>query len=243
MSAVQIITDYSCGLDPAAFPGIAVVGANPEHQQRGDPPARAAYSDAFAKAVPDGPVICLVGPYGYSAAQTAASGARNDLGRQKLNPDLVRVFNTGRSFLALGALAAALATSNLDADAAFRWLDETAPKTSMWLIARTANLRAAPPEAHLEAPGGLPDGEYALLRVKLSTRVMGGFETSEAALAEAVRRAAMPAEAIALTVSPLTYSASPASAVNANIAFDVALPLALRAWFGDCAGFGFAPTA
>lgn len=243
MAVPQIVADYSCGLDAAAFPGVTVVTMGVEHEQRGDPPSRAAYGEAFAKSVPGGPVICLVGPYGYSAAQTAASGARNDLARLKLNPDSVRVFNTGRSFLALGALAAALATSGLDAEAAFRWLDATAPQTSMWLIARTASLGAAPPEAHLEAPGGIPDAEYALLRVRLSARMIGGFETAESALAEAIRRAAMPAEAIALTVSPLSYSASPASAVNANVAFEVQLPLALRAWFGDCAGFGFAPTA
>ena len=239
----RIVTDYSCGLPAGRFPTLTIVAPDAEHQRRGDPPSRAAYAAAFANVLPEGPlpVICLVGPYGYSAAQTSASGARNDLGRQKLPPDGVRVFNTGRGFLGLGALTAVLAMSDLGPEAAFKWLDEAAPKTTCWLIARTEALHSAPPEAHLEAPEGLPDAEFSLLRVRLASRLIAGFASAEGALADALKRAAAPERSLALTVSPPGFHASPASVVPSETAIEVPLPLALRQWFGDCLAFAIAP--
>ena len=122
----------------------------------------------------------------YSPAFTAAAGGRNDLAREEIDPNRVRVLNVGRSFLGLGALTASLATGGLDPEEATDWLDDAGVATGMWVVTESERLESAPAEAFIEAPDGIPEEPYALLRVRLAARVLGGFETIGEASEEAL---------------------------------------------------------
>jgi len=190
-AGLRLVTDYTAGVVPGQYPGLRVVGVDESREPHGDPPARRAYLDAFLATVAMGeplPVLCLVGPYGYSAAFTAAAGARNDLGGRQVDPNTVRVINPGRSFLGLGVLAEALLTASPDPGTAARWLDDAAPRVACWAVCRTEALAAAPPEAQLEVPEGFPDEPWSLVRVRLAGRLMGGFASDSDALGEACVR-------------------------------------------------------
>ena len=93
--ASRIVTDYSSGLAGLGLPGVTVVAPEAEKRRFGDPAGRAAYLAAYLEAVKAGPtpVIALVGPYGYSPAQTAASGARNDVVSEFAAAEHVRVLD------------------------------------------------------------------------------------------------------------------------------------------------------
>jgi hypothetical protein len=240
--ATRIITDYSCALPTGAFDGLSVVGPEASHMEFGDPPSRPAYVAAMREAVAAGPtpVLCLVGPYGYSPAFTAASGARNDLGRERIDPNLVHVVNPGRAFLGLGALAASLASSRLGPEEALRWLDAAAPASSMWMVAETARVAALAAEYHVEAPSGFPDEPFALLRVRLASRVVGGFATVAEAADEAVRRAA-PAAGGTVVVANADEAPGDLSSLRASRTITVDLPAYIAAAFGPCYAFGAAP--
>ena len=246
MAGTRIVTDYTSGLAGLGLPGVTVVAPEPEKRRFGDPAGRAAYLAAYLEAVKAGPtpVIALVGPYGYSPAQTAASGARNDVGRQQIHPDAVSVHNAGRAFLGLGAIAASIALSGVEPAAAAKWLEDGATAASMWVVCRTEALDGLGSEYAIEAPDGLPDTSYALLRVRLSSRVAGGFETVEDAFAEARRRAGVAAAGVVLASGGLGLSALDLLATF-GAAHPIEAPLAewLHSALGDCVAFGAAPLA
>ena len=200
--AAQVVVEYTCGLEPASLTTLCVVGPDHSKRQFGDAAPSAAYSAAYRERIQTGPLplVCLVGPYGYSAAFSSANTARNELQRHQLNPDDVSLHNTGRAFLGLGAIAAAIATSGATPAQVLNWLDEGATQASMWVVARTQDLERLEKEVEfkLEAPGGLPADEYTLLRVRLSSRVMGGFRSAASALEDAARRTALEGPAVAL---------------------------------------------
>ncbi len=189
MSAgARVVTDYSSGIEAGALPNVTVIAPDAAKQRFGDPAARTSYTAAFRDALAAGPdpVLCLVGPYGYSPAFTAASGGRNDLAREQIDPNRVRVLNVGRSFLGLGALATSLTLGGLDAEAGTDWLDNAGVATHMWLVATSERLETAEAEASIEAPTGIPEEPYSLLRLRLAARVTGGFETVEEAVEAAL---------------------------------------------------------
>ena len=242
--ALRLVTDYSCGLADGQLPELTVVGPDAEKQRFGDPPPRATYSGAFLSALAAGPapVICLAGPYAYSPAFTAAAGARNDLGRQKVDPNLVHVINAGRAFLGLGAIAAALAESGVGPERALRWLNEEANAASMWLVARSEALRGLDPAYGLEAPKGVPPEEFALLRVRLGARVMGGFEDVGAALDDAAGRAGVTGACVVLSAPGLGVSADAIAArMPAARRCESTLPAWLSEGLGEVAGFAVSP--
>jgi hypothetical protein len=238
-----IVVDYSCGLDDGEVDGLRVIAPDAEKQRFGDPPSRTAYLEAFLEAIPaaPAPVVCLVGPYGYSPAFTAASGARNDLGRHQVNPDAVRVVNPGRALLGLGALAAAAAA--LPPHTATSWLDEAAIATSTWIIVETARLESLGPEYHIEAPDGLPLQPFSLLRVRLAARVVAGFDDAGDAVLAAAGRAAPAAGGTLLVAPGLGF---PVSAVCERLqrssVIETAVPAFPGAAFGDCFAFAIAPS-
>ncbi len=246
MAGTQIVTDYTSGLGGLGLPGVTVVAPEPEKQRFGDPAGRAAYLAAYLEAVKAGPtpVIALVGPYGYSPAQTAASGARNDVGREQIHPDAVSVHNAGRAFLGLGAVAASIALSGVEPAAAAKWLEDGATAASMWIVCRTEALSGLGSEYAVETPDGFPDDEYALLRVRLSSRVVAGFETVEDAFADARRRAGKAAAVVVVAAGGLGLGTSEVLRTF-DAAHPIEAPLAewLRAALGDCIAFGAAPLA
>jgi hypothetical protein len=242
---LRIVTDYTSGLADGVLAGVTVVGPDEEKRAFGDPPPRAAYVDAFraAAAIGPTPVICLVGPYGYSPAFTAASAARNDLGRFQVHPNNVRVHNTGRAFLGLGAIAAALNAVDIDPSAAMAWLGDGATGATTWLIAETAVLEAAPRDYALDGTPGLPAEAYTLLRLRLSARVMGGFESPGDALAAAWYRAAESRPSTVLATPGLGLSAETLTSVAGRPLFQAEPQPWLRAGFGDYIALGVAPGA
>ena len=240
----MIVVDYSCGLRDGDVDGVRVIAPVAEKQRFGDPPSRPAYLEAFLEAIPGAPapVVCLVGPYGYSPAFTAASGARNDLGRHQVHPDAVRVLNPGRALLGLGALAAAAAP--LPPDRAPSWLDEGATATSTWVAVDTARLDRLGPEYHIEAPDGLPLQPFTLLRIRLAARVMAGFDDAGGAVAAAADRVA-PAVGGTLLIAPgLRLSARVVcERLQPSTIIETAMPAFPGEAFGDCFAFGIAPSA
>lgn len=135
--AARIVVDYTCGVEAGSLANVAVVAPDEAKRTFGDPAPRGAYTAAFREALTRGPepVLCLVGPYGYSPAFTGASGGRNDLAREEIDPDRVHVLNVGRSFLGLGALTASLAAGALPPEEAMAWLDDAGVATGMWVVA------------------------------------------------------------------------------------------------------------
>ncbi len=243
MSA-RIVVDYTCGLAPNAHERISVIGPEAEKRHFGDPPSRAAYTTAFKTAIELGPapVVCLAGPYGDSPAFTAASAARNDLARDKIDPDSVRVHNTGRAFLGLGAIASAIAISGIGPNAAMRWLADEATAASMWLVARTEKLAGIDRAYALESSPSLPDAEFTLLRIRLGARVMGGFDTVARALGDAAKRGAIAGPGVLLPIEGLGASvAEIASHLPTSQARPCALPDWLASGLGECAGFAISP--
>lgn len=230
-ASVQVVVDYTAGLADGEA-GIRVVAPDAAKRQFGDPPSRQEYLAAFLDLVPRSPlpVICLVGPYGYSAAFTAAAAARNELGRHKVDANSVHVLNTGRSFLGLGALALAIARSGAAPEEARAWLNDAAPAAGCWVVAETAALAALGHEWQVEAPKGLPTDPFTLLRVRLTSRVLGGFATAEACGAAAVALA--PAGG-----TRLAWGASPSGWMPAIFAGHAALALGAQAAFASSPAF------
>ena len=243
--AARLVVDYTSTLEAGALERVAVIAPDTGKQRFGDPAPRAAYTAAFRDALRDGPepVLCLVGPYGYSPAFTAAAGGRNDLAREEIDPDRVRVLNVGRSFLGLGALTASLAAGALEPEEATDWLDDAGVATGMWVVTESERLETAAGEAFVEAPEGIPEEPYALLRVRLASRVVGGFESvddaAEYALASVSAAGGMGLVANApegleawkrLTPAPVEW-------------LECGLPTFLATHFGETLAFAIAPQA
>ncbi len=240
--AARIVTDYSSALEADALDRVAVIAPDEGKQRFSDPAPRATYTAAFREALRDGPepVLCLVGPYGYSPAFTAAAGGRNDLAREEIDPDRVRVLNVGRSFLGLGALAASLAASGLAPEEATVWLDDAGVATGMWVVAESERVEEAPGEAFIEAPDGIPEEPYSLLRVRLASRVLGGFETVEEA-AEAALASVSAAGGVGLVANaPEAWKQVTPAPVEWR---ECELPTFLATHFGEALAFAIAPRA
>ena len=244
-AAARIVVDYTSAIEPGALAGVAVIAPSGAKRPFGDPAPRAAYTTAFREALAHGPepVLGLVGPYGYSPAFTAAAGGRSDLAREEIEPDRVRVLNVGRSFLGLGALTASLAAAALPPEEATRWLDGASVATGMWLIAESERLRAATPEAFVEAPEGLPETPYALLRVRLAARVLGGCETPPEGARTALATLAGGA-GVGLVANAHDGLAAWRRAAPADVEWRACeLPTFLAAHFGDALAFAVTPRA
>ena len=243
--SARLVADYTSGLGPDPFAGVTVVAPDDAKRAFSDPAPRAAYMAAFREALELGPepVLCLVGPYGYSPAFTAAAGGRNDLAHEKIDPNRVHVLNVGRSFLGLGALTASIATSSMDPEAATEWLDDAGVATAMWLVAESERLERAAAEAFVEAPDGLPEERYALLRVRLAARLVGGFDTVAAARAAAFSKAGGQG-GTGLVAGATPGLAAWQSAGPANVEWrECALPTFLASHFGEALAFAIAPRA
>jgi len=243
--AARLVVDYSSALEAGALDRVAMVAPDTAKQVFGDPAPRATYTAAFGEALKHGPepVLCLVGPYGYSPAFTAASGGRNDLARAEIDPNRVRVLNVGRSFLGLGALTASLAGSELDPEAASEWLDDAGVATGMWIVTESERLETAPAEAFVEAPEGIPEEPYALLRVRLASRVLGGFESVEEA-AEAALASITAAGGVGLVANPPEGVEAWKQASPAPVEWRACeLPSFLATHFGENLAFAIAPRA
>ena len=243
--AARIVTDYSSALEADALERVAVIAPDEGKRRFSDPAPRATYTAAFREALRDGPepVLCLVGPYGYSPAFTAAAGGRNDLAREEIDPDRVRVLNVGRSFLGLGALAASLAAGGLDPEGATEWLDDAGVATGMWVVAESERVEAAPGEAFIEAPDGIPEEPYALLRVRLASRVLGGFETIEEA-ADAALASVSAAGGVGLVANAAAGLDAWKQATPAPVEWrECELPTFLATHFGEALAFAIAPRA
>ena len=241
----RIVTDYSSALEGGGLDRVAVVAPDEGKQHFGDPAPRATYTAAFREALGHGPepVLCLVGPYGYSPAFTAASGGRNDLAREEIDPNKVRVLNVGRSFLGLGALTASLAGSSLDPEAATEWLDDAGVATGMWVVTESERLESAPGEAFIEAPEGIPEEAYALLRVRLAARVLDGFETVEEAAEEALA-SVTGAGGVGLVANAPEGLKAWKQATPAPVEWrECQLPAFLATHFGEALAFAIAPRA
>ena len=243
--AAQIVVDYSSALEAGSLAHVAVIAPDVGKQRFGDPAPRASYTAAFREALKDGPepVLCLVGPYGYSPAFTAAAGGRNDLAREKIDPDRVRVLNVGRSFLGLGALTASLAAGSLPPEEASEWLDDAGVATGMWVVVESEQLETAPAEAFIEAPDGIPEEPYSLLRVRLASRVVGGFEAvgeaTEYALASVSSAGGVGLVANAPEGMEAWKRATPAPVEWLGCD----LPTFLSTHFGEAPAFAIAPRA
>ncbi len=243
--AAQVVVDYSSGLQAGLLANVAVIAPDTGKQRFGDPAPRATYTAAFREALQAGPepVLCLVGPYGYSPAFTAAAGGRNDLAREEIDPDRVRVLNVGRSFLGLGALTASLAAGSLPPGEASDWLDDAGVATGMWVVVESEQLETAPAEAFIEAPDGIPEEPYALLRVRLASRVLGGFETvgeaTEYALASVSAAGGVGLVANAPEGMEAWKQATPAPVEWLGCE----LPTFLATHFGEAPAFAIAPRA
>ena len=243
--AARLVVDYSSALAPGSLERVAVVAPDTAKQRFGDPAARATYTAAFSEALEHGPepVLCLVGPYGYSPAFTAAAGGRNDLARAEIDPNRVRVLNVGRSFLGLGALTASLAGSDLDPEAATEWLDDAGVATGMWVVAESERLEEAPAEAFVEAPDGIPEEPYALLRVRLASRVLGGYESVEEA-AETALASITAAGGVGLVANAPEGLEAWRRASPAPVEWRACeLPTFLATHFGETLAFAIAPRA
>lgn len=243
--AARIVTDYTSALEAGALERVAVIAPDAGKRRFGDPAPRAAYTAAFREALARGPepVLCLVGPYGYSPAFTAAAGGRNDLAREEIDPDRVRVLNVGRGFLGLGALAASLAGGGLDPEAATEWLDDAGVATGMWIVTESERLETAPAEAFVEAPEGVPEEPWALLRVRLAARVLGGFETVAEA-AETALASVSAAGGVGLAANmPDGLDAWKRSAPAPVEWRECELPAFLATHFGEALAFAIAPRA
>ena len=243
--AARLVVDYSSALAPDAFDRVAVIAPDTTKQRFGDPAPRATYTAAFREALAHGPepVLCLVGPYGYSPAFTAAAGGRNDLARAEIDPNRVRVLNVGRSFLGLGALAASVAGSDLDPEAATEWLDDAGVATGMWVVAESERLEEAPAETFVEAPDGIPEEPYALLRVRLASRVLGGYDSVEEA-AETALASITAAGGVGLVANAPEGMEAWKQASPAPVEWRACeLPSFLATHFGETLAFAIAPRA
>ncbi len=243
--AARLVVDYSSALAPGSLERVAVVAPDAAKQRFGDPAARATYTAAFSEALERGPepVLCLVGPYGYSPAFTAAAGGRNDLARAEIDPNRVRVLNVGRSFLGLGALTASLAGSDLGPEAATEWLDDAGVATGMWVVTDSERLEEAPAEAFVEAPDGIPEEPYALLRVRLASRVLGGYESVEEA-AETALASITAAGGVGLVANAPEGLEAWKRASPAPVEWRACeLPTFLATHFGETLAFAIAPRA
>ena len=243
--AARIVVDYSSALGAGALDRVTVVAPDAGKQRFGDPAPRATYTAAFREALALGPepVLCLVGPYGYSPAFTAAAGGRNDLAREKIDPDRVHVLNVGRSFLGLGALTASLADGGLPPEEAMAWLDDAGVATGMWVVAESERLETAPGEAFIEAPDGIPEEPYALLRVRLASRVLGGFESVGEA-AEYALASVSAAGGVGLVANAPEGLDAWKRATPAPVEWRACeLPTFLATHFGEALTFAIAPRA
>ena len=243
--AARIVVDYSTALEAGSLANVEVVAPDTAKQRFGDPAPRARYTAAFREALKVGPepVLCLVGPYGYSPAFTAAAGGRNDLAREKIDPDRVHVLNVGRSFLGLGALTASLADGGLPPEEAMAWLDDAGVATGMWVVAESERLETAPGEAFIETPDGIPEEPYALLRVRLASRVMGGFESVGEA-AEYALASVSSAGGVGLVANAPEGLDAWKRATPAPVEWRACeLPTFLATHFGEALTFAIAPQA
>ncbi len=243
--AARLVVDYSSALAPGSLERVAVVAPDTAKQRFGDPAARTTYTAAFSEALERGPepVLCLVGPYGYSPAFTAAAGGRNDLARAEIDPNRVRVLNAGRSFLGLGALTASLAGSDLGPEAATEWLDDAGVATGMWVVTDSERLEEASAEAFVEAPDGIPEEPYALLRVRLASRVLGGYESVEEA-AETALASITAAGGVGLVANAPEGLEAWRRASPAPVEWRACeLPTFLATHFGETLAFAIAPRA
>ena len=243
--AARLLVDYTSGIEQGSYPNVAVIAPDEGKRHFGDPAPRATYTAAFREALERGPepVLCLVGPYGYSPAFTAASGGRNDLAREEIDPNKVRVLNVGRSFLGLGALTASLAAGALAPEEASEWLDDAGVATGMWVVTESERLETAPAEAFIEAPDGIPEEPYALLRVRLAARVLGGFETREEA-AEAGLASVSVAGGVGLVANAPEGLGAWGQAAPAPVEWRACeLPTFLATHFGEALAFAIAPQA
>ena len=238
-----LVVDYTSGIEAGSLANVTVIAPDDAKRVFGDPAPRATYTAAFREALAHGPepVLCLVGPYGYSPAFTAASGGRNDLARDEIDPNKVRVLNVGRSFLGLGALTASLATGALPPEEASDWLDDAGVATGMWVVTESERLETAPAEAFIEAPEGIPEEPYALLRVRLAARVLGGFETIEEAT-ETGLASVSAAGGVGLVANPPEGLAVWKQAAPAPVEWRACeLPTFLATHFGEALAFAIAP--
>ena len=243
--AARIVVDYSSALEASSLANVDVIAPDAGKQRFGDPAPRATYTAALREALRQGPepVLCLVGPYGYSPAFTAAAGGRNDLAREEIDPDRVHVLNVGRSFLGLGALTASLSQGELGPDDAMAWLDDAGVATGMWVVAESERLETAPAEAFIEAPDGIPEEPYALLRVRLASRVMGGFESIEEA-ADGALASVSAAGGVGLVVNAPEGLDAWKRATPAPVEWrPCELPTFLATHFGEALTFAIAPKA
>ena len=241
----QLVVDYSSALEGGPLANLAVIAPDEGKQHFGDPAPRATYTAAFREALKVGPepVLCLVGPYGYSPAFTAAAGGRNDLAREQIDPDRVRVLNVGRSFLGLGALTASLSAGSLPPQEASDWLDDAGVATGMWMVVESGQLEAAPAEAFMEAPEGIPEEPYSLLRVRLASRVVGGFEAVGEATEYALASVSSAGGVGLVANAPDGIEAWKRQAPAPVEWLECALPTFLATHFGEAPAFAIAPRA
>lgn len=241
-TGVRVIVDASAGVEPidGRLTVVLIDGRSDAHT-----PSRKAFLDAFAAAAEHGPfpVLCLVGPYGYAPTHTAANGARKDLSSRNVDPEGVRVLNVGRTFLGLGLLARALATSTLKPEAAMQWLDEAAPATAVWVVAGAGAVESAPPEAMVEdLPSGGLDAPWALLRVRSSSKVVAGFDSPREALSAAIAQSAVRERGCAAISGGLGLDDSVGRALAPSLEWrSAAHPEFLTTAFGECAAVAIGP--